>query len=102
MRIRFRDNQILRMAPLPEHGNQADMLSELVKALLRYQGQDWQSCDPITLKKATIPGVEPNACFYIQNYQAILERQRLALSRDPQIFPQSVSYFVFSSPTEIY
>lgn len=83
VRIRFRNNHILLMAPLPEHGNQADVLSDLVKALLRYQGQDWQSFAPITLKRATVPGVEPDACFYIQNYQAILGRQRLDLRQDP-------------------
>lgn len=33
-RIRFRDNNILLMSPLPEHSNQVDVLSDLVKALL--------------------------------------------------------------------
>ena len=79
IRIRFRDNQILLMAPLPEHGNQAD----LVKALLQHQGRDWHSFDPITLRQAGMPGVEPDACFYIQNYQAILGKRRLDLSQEP-------------------
>lgn len=83
LRIRFRDNYIWLMAPLPEHGNQADVLSDLVKALLRHQGQDWQSFAPITLRQAGIAGVEPDACFYIQNRQAILGKQRLDLSQDP-------------------
>ncbi|EGJ30455.1 MULTISPECIES: Uma2 family endonuclease [Moorena] len=83
IRMRFRDNQILLMAPLPEHGNQADILADLVKALLRYEGKDWQSFDPITLRQGGMPGVEPDACFYIQNYQAILGKRRLDLSQDP-------------------
>ncbi|NEO44027.1 MAG: Uma2 family endonuclease, partial [Moorea sp. SIO4A3] len=83
IRMRFRDNQILLMAPLPEHGNQADILTDLVKALLRYQGRDWQGFDPITLRQGGMPGVEPDACFYIQNYQAILGKRRLDLSQDP-------------------
>ena len=32
-RIRFRDNYIFIMSPLPEHSNQVDILSDLVKAL---------------------------------------------------------------------
>ena len=83
IRIRFRDHQILLMAPLPEHGNQADMLADLVKALLQFQQRDWHSFDPITLRRGEMPGVEPDACFYIQNYQAILGKRRLDLSQDP-------------------
>ncbi|WP_293091791.1 Uma2 family endonuclease [Moorena sp. SIOASIH] len=60
-----------------------NILTDLVKALLRYQGRDWQSFDPIILRKAGMPGVEPDACFYIQNYQAILGKRRLDLSQDP-------------------
>ena len=83
IRIRFHENQIFLMAPLPEHGNQADVLSDLVKALLRHQQQDWQSFDPITLRQTGLPGVEPDACFYIQNRQAILGKQRIDLNQDP-------------------
>ena len=83
IRMRYRNNHILLMARLPEHGNQANVLGDLVKALLRHQDQDWQSFDPITLRKSALPGVEPDACFYIQNYRAILGKQRLDLSQDP-------------------
>ena len=38
IRIRFRHNQIFLVAPLPEHGNQTDILSDLVKVLLRQAG----------------------------------------------------------------
>lgn len=83
IRIRFRDNQIFLMVPLPEHGNQTDMLSDLVKALLRHTHQDWQGFNVITLKKPGIPGVEPDACFYIQNRLAILGKHRIDLDQDP-------------------
>ncbi|MDJ0589435.1 MAG: Uma2 family endonuclease [Pleurocapsa sp. MO_226.B13] len=82
-RIRFRDNYILLMSPLPEHGNEIDVISDLIKALLRHQGKDWQSFHPITLRCAREPGLEPDACFYIKNYQAILGKRELDLSIDP-------------------
>jgi Uma2 family endonuclease len=83
LRMRFRDDHILLMAPLPEHGNQTDILSDLVKALLRHQNRDWQGFDVITLKKSGLPGVEPDCCFYVENRQAILGKRRLNLDSDP-------------------
>jgi Uma2 family endonuclease len=83
VRMRFRDNQILLMAPLPEHGNQADSLSDLVKVLLRTTVQEWQGYGVMTLRKRGVPGVEPDACFYIQNLPAVLGKRRLDLDLDP-------------------
>lgn len=82
-RLRFRDNHILLMSPLPEHGNKIDVISDLIKALLRHQGKDWQSFHPITLRYGPEPGFEPDACFYIKNYQAILGKRKLDMSIDP-------------------
>ena len=85
IRIRYSASrqEIRIMAPLPGHGNRIDTLSNLVKALLRYQRRNWQSFDPITLKQAQQGGVEPDACFYIQHWQAILGRERIDLTIDP-------------------
>jgi len=77
-------NQEIRlMSPLPSHGNRIDTLRDLVKSLLRFQQKDWQSFDPITLKQLKQAGVEPDTCFYIVNYQAILGKERIDLSIDP-------------------
>ena len=82
-RIRFRDNHILLMSPLSEHGNQIDVISDLIKALLRDRGKDWQSFHPVTLRRGKEAGLEPDACFYIDNYQAILGKRNLDMSIDP-------------------
>ncbi|MBE9060199.1 Uma2 family endonuclease [cf. Phormidesmis sp. LEGE 11477] len=77
-------NQEIRlMAPSPKHGNRSDALSDLVKSLLYQQGTDFQSFDPITLKKFDEAGVEPDACFYIANRQAILRKEKIDLAVDP-------------------
>ena len=83
IRLRFRDNNILLMNPLPEHSNQVDILSDLIKALLRHQQRDWHSFIPLTLRLEGRSGLEPDACFYIENYQQILGKQKLDLSIDP-------------------
>ncbi len=82
-RIHFRDNHILLMSPLSEHGNQIDVISDLIKALLRDRGKDWQSFHPVTLRRGKEAGLEPDACFYIDNYQAILGKRKLDMSIDP-------------------
>jgi Uma2 family endonuclease len=77
-------NQEIRlMSPLPSHGNRIDTLRDLVKSLLRFQQKDWQSFDPITLKQFKQAGVEPDTCFYIANYRAILGKERIDLSIEP-------------------
>ncbi|MEM8809214.1 MAG: Uma2 family endonuclease, partial [Cyanobacteria bacterium P01_G01_bin.38] len=53
-------HEIRLMAPSPNHGNRSDTLTDLVKALLRHQGQDWHSFDPITLKRFQKKGLEPD------------------------------------------
>lgn len=83
LRYNARTQEIRIMAPLPEHGNYSDVLSDLVKALLRYSGQDWQSFDPITLKRFGEAGLEPDKCFYIRSRKAILGKQRIDLETDP-------------------
>ena len=62
-RIRFRDNHILLMSPLLEHGKESDIIADLVKALLRHQGRDWDSFHPVTLRSGKKAGLEPDACF---------------------------------------
>ena len=85
LRIRYngQTQEIRIMSPLPRHGKDADLLADLVKAMLRQQAQDWEAFTPITLKRAPYQGVEPDYCFYIQNRQAILGKERIDLESDP-------------------
>jgi Uma2 family endonuclease len=75
--------EIHLMAPLPEHGNKSDTLTDLVKVLLRKQGKDWHCFDPITLKRQGLKGIEPDTCFYIDNREAILGKSQIDLEFDP-------------------
>lgn len=101
VRIRYSATrqEIYIMSPLPGHGNRVDTLSDLVKVLLRYQGRDWQSFDPITLKRFKQAGLEPDACFYIQNREAILGKERIDLAIDPP--PDLAIEVDLSSKTDI-
>jgi len=70
------------MNPLPEHEITNDLLSDMVKSLLKIQGKGYQPFGSTTLKKEGVAGVEPDACFYITNYQEMIGRRRL-LPDDP-------------------
>lgn len=87
LRIRYssKTQEIRIMSPLPRHGNQADLLADLVKALLRHIGKDWQSFTPITLKRINRQGIEPDYCFYIDNRAEILGKERIDLETDPPL-----------------
>lgn len=75
--------EIRIMSPLPKHANRSAFLADVVKALLRVYQMDWQDFDPVTLKKLKQKGLEPDHCFYIQNYRAILGKDRIDLASDP-------------------
>ncbi|MFB2836679.1 Uma2 family endonuclease [Floridanema evergladense] len=85
LRIRYnsKTQEIRIMSPLPKHGNQADLLADLVKALLRHIGKYWQSFTPITLKRINRQGIEPDYCFYIDNRDRILGKEYIDLETDP-------------------
>jgi len=85
IKIRFNAHTqvISLMAPLPGHGRRTDSLVDLIKALLRHQNREWDSSHPMTLKRLKEVGAEPDACFYIQNWRAVLGKERIDLEQDP-------------------
>jgi Uma2 family endonuclease len=83
VRYNARTREIRIMAPLPMHGKNSDVLSDLVKALLRHLAQDWEAYDPITLKRLGEGGLEPDKCFYIRNREAVLGKEHIDLESDP-------------------
>ncbi|AFZ26660.1 hypothetical protein Cylst_4587 [Cylindrospermum stagnale PCC 7417] len=85
LRIKYNSatQEIRIMSPLPGHGKNTDILADLVKALLRHQGKDWEAFTPITLKRANQQAAEPDYCFYIQNRERILGKERLDFEIDP-------------------
>jgi Uma2 family endonuclease len=85
IKIRFNGHtqQIKLVSPGSGYSNRACSLAALVKSLLRHQGRDWDSSHPVTLKRLQEAGAEPDACFYIANWQAVLGKDRIDLATDP-------------------
>jgi len=91
--------EIRLMSPLPSHGKRVNILGDLVKTLLNHQGKDWEGFDPITLKMPLKVGLEPDTCFYVDNREAILGKERIDLTVDPP--PDLAIEVDFTSITDI-
>jgi Uma2 family endonuclease len=82
-RIAYSNGTLEIMVPLPEHEVPKDQISDLVKTLLRALGKRYQAFGSTTFKKPGKAGIEPDACFYILNYQCMIGRQRLEPNDPP-------------------
>jgi len=82
-RIKYRPGEILLMSPLPVHGRQAHIIAMVAIVLLDFLGRDYEAFTPITIDLPEVRGVEPDYCFYIDNYAAIVGKDRIAWGIEP-------------------
>ncbi len=83
-RISYSNGVLEIMVPLPEHEKDKEIIGDIVKILLDELEIDFESLGSTTFKNEQMnQAIEPDACFYIQNYQAVLGKDRLDLSIDP-------------------
>lgn len=82
-RIKFRDGEILLMSPLPRHGREAHLLARVVEALLDSENRNYEAFTPITMDIPEAGGIEPDYCFYIDNWQAAVGKDRIDWQTDP-------------------
>ena len=76
-RIAYSQNTLEIMVPLPEHERPKEIISDIIKILLRRIGKRYEPFGSTTFTQEGIAGVEPDACFYIQNYQRMVDRRRI-------------------------
>jgi Uma2 family endonuclease len=76
-RVAYSKGSLEIMVPLPEHEVPRDLISDIVKTLLKARGIRYQPFGSTTFKRENTAGVEPDACFYIKNYQQMIGRRRL-------------------------
>ena len=82
-RIKYRSGEILLMTPLPEHGRDASLLADIAKVLLDHLEQRYDSFTPITMSLPEVSGIEPDFCFYIENWRAVVGKNRIDWLNDP-------------------
>ncbi|MCL1462877.1 Uma2 family endonuclease [Argonema galeatum] len=82
-RIKYRPGEILLMSPLPAHGREAHIIAMVVIVLLDYLERDYEAFTPITMDLPEIRGIEPDYCFYINNWAAVAGKDRINWGVDP-------------------
>jgi Uma2 family endonuclease len=82
-RLKYRPGEIWFMSPLPEHGRNASLVADVIKAILDRSGKEYDAFTPITMKLPQRSGIEPDYCFYIDNWQAVSGQKRINWSVDP-------------------
>ncbi|XHR80826.1 MAG: Uma2 family endonuclease [Gloeotrichia echinulata GP01] len=82
-RIKYRRGEILLMAPLLEHGRDASLLGLIVTALLDHLNRTYDSFTPITMSLPQVSGIEPDYCFYIENWKAVVGKSRIDWLNEP-------------------
>ncbi|MBD1810291.1 Uma2 family endonuclease [Microcoleus vaginatus DQ-U2] len=81
-RIAYSKSTLEIMVPLLDREIPKDLISDIVKKLLKSAGRRYEPFGSTTFKREGAAGVEPDACFYILNYQRMIGRRRL-LPDDP-------------------
>lgn len=83
-RLAYYKGMLEIMVPLAGHEDRKEIIGDLVKVLLEELNIEFRSLGSTTFKRRIMAsGVEPDACFYIQNEAAIRGRDRIDLNFDP-------------------
>ena len=82
-RIKYRNGEILLMSPLPRHGREAHLLARIVETLLDSETRNYEAFTPITMDIPEEGGIEPDYCFYIDNWKAAVGKDRINWQIDP-------------------
>ena len=107
-RLRYRHGEILLMSPLPRHGREANIIADIVKALLDNEDRNYEAFTPITMELPDVGGIEPDYCFYIDNWPAAVGKDRidwtvdlppdLAIEIDVTSFTSELDFLPFNVP----
>ena len=82
-RIKYRPGEIWLMSPLAEHGRNASLIADIIKAILDHLGKEYDSITPITMQLPQKRGIEPDYCFYIDHWQAVSGKKRINWEGSP-------------------
>lgn len=82
-RLKYRLGEVLLMSPLPQHGRDAHLIASVISTLLDATGREYDAFTPVTMELPEEAGIEPDYCFYIDNWQAVSGKKRINWKVDP-------------------
>ena len=98
-RLKYRNGQIWFMSPLPEQGRNVSLIADTIKAILDHLGKEYEAFTPITMKLAQRSGIEPDYCFYIDNWRVASGKKRIDWSKE--LAPDLVIEIDITSYTDV-
>lgn len=82
-RLKYRNGEVLLMSPLPHHGKDAHVIAAVITTLLDYCEREYDAFTPVTMQLPEESGIEPDYCFYIDNWEAVAGKKRINWRIDP-------------------
>jgi Uma2 family endonuclease len=82
-RLKYRYGELLLMSPLPQHGKDAHILANVITSLLDHLEREYDAFTPVTMELPEESGIEPDYCFYINHWEAVLGKKRINWRTDP-------------------
>jgi Uma2 family endonuclease len=82
-RLAYYQGTLEIMSPLAIHERPHRIISDIVKTILDAQDRNWEDFGSTTLKRPQRAGIEPDACFYIQNADQVRGCTQLNLQDYP-------------------
>ncbi len=83
-RVSYSCGSLEIMVPLPEHEKAKEIIGDMIKILLDRRNINYDALGSTTLKSEKMAqGVEPDTCFYIQNQELVIGKNRLDMHLDP-------------------
>ncbi|KAM3098081.1 Uma2 family endonuclease [Phormidesmis sp. 146-35] len=82
-RIKYHNGEVSLMSPLPIHGRDAHLIAQIVITLLDHNDREYDAFTPVTMTLPEESGIEPDYCFYIDNWQAVSGKKRIDWQTDP-------------------
>jgi Uma2 family endonuclease len=82
-RIKYRHEEVLLMSPLPKHGRDAHVIANIITTLLDHFEREYDAFTPVTMELPEESGIEPDYCFYIDNWEAVSGKERIDWRMEP-------------------
>ncbi|GET37624.1 Uma2 family endonuclease [Microseira wollei] len=83
-RIAYSQGTLEIRMPLPEHEVNKEFIGDMVKILIEELEIERQCFGSTTFKRKDMDqGIDPDQCFYIQNYAIMIGKKRIDLTVDP-------------------
>ena len=82
-RLKYANGHLTLKMPTFEHGQLKAIIIDLMVAILNQQLRDYIHTTPVTLQIPEQTGIEPDHCFWLNNWATVNGKSRIDLATDP-------------------